>query len=95
MYIREQDGAVTFAVRAVPRASRNQVAGVEGTTLKVRLTAPPAEGKANEALVRFLAEVLGVRRADVTIVAGAHARQKTVRVAGLTAAQTRTRLGIM
>jgi uncharacterized protein (TIGR00251 family) len=91
---REQDGAVTFVVRVVPRASRNQVAGVEGDALKVRLTAPPVEGKANEALVRFLAESLGVRRGDVTIVAGEHVRHKTIRVAGLTAAQTRERLGI-
>ncbi len=91
--IQEHDGAVTFAVRVVPRAKRNEVAGVEGDALKVRLTASPVEGKANEALVRFLADVLRVRRADVTVVAGERARQKVLRVAGLTAAQMRPRLG--
>jgi len=83
---------VTFAVRAVLRARRNEVAGVEGDALKVRLTAPPVEGKANEALTRFLADALGVRRADVSIVAGQRARHKVIRVEGLTAAQVRTRL---
>jgi uncharacterized protein (TIGR00251 family) len=81
-------------VRVVPRAKCNQVAGVEGNALKVRLTAPPVEGKANEALVRFLADALGVRRGDVSIVAGERARQKVIRVEGLTTAQVRARLGI-
>ncbi|MBU0491043.1 MAG: YggU family protein [Chloroflexi bacterium] len=94
MDIQEHDGAVTFAVRAVPRAKQSEVVGIEGGALKVRLTAPPVEGKANEALVRFLADALGVRRGDVSIVAGERARRKVVCVQGLTAAQARARLGL-
>jgi len=94
MDVQEHDGTVTFAVRVVPRSRRNQVAGVEGEALKVRLTAPPVEGKANKSLVRFLADVLGVHRGDIAIVVGERARQKVIRVKGLTAAQVRARLGM-
>ena len=77
-----------------PRASRNQLVGVQGETLKVRLTAPPVEGKANAALVRFLASKLGVPRAAVELVTGAGSRHKTVRVAAVGPDQARERLGV-
>ncbi len=76
------DGLV-FAVRVQPRASRNEVAGLQGDALKVRLTAPPVEGEANRALVAFLAEVCGVRRADVELLSGETSRDKRVRIRGL------------
>ena len=81
--ITEVEGGVTFAVRVVPRASRNEIAGVHGDALKVRLTAPPVEGRANEALIAFLAKRLGVRNSQVEIVAGATSRRKKLRVIGL------------
>ena len=88
---REANGAVTFAVKIVARTSRNELAGVEGEALKIRLTAPPVEGKANEALVKFLAEVLSVSRSQVEIVSGEKSKHKIVRVRGATAAQIRAK----
>jgi uncharacterized protein (TIGR00251 family) len=77
-----EDGA-TFAVRVVPRASKDEIVGIHGDALKVRLTAPPVEGRANEALIAFLAKRLGVRKSQVEIVAGATSRRKMIRVIGL------------
>jgi hypothetical protein len=84
------DGSVTFAVRVVPRSSRNQIVGVEGGALKIKLTAPPVEGAANAALIEFVAEWLGVRRSAVSIVSGDKARNKLVRVSGVTRDQVET-----
>ena len=84
--VREHAGGVRFAVRVQPRASRTAVDGAHGDALKVRLSAPPVDGAANEALVRFLAEQLGVRPRAVRVVAGATARLKTVEVDGVAAA---------
>ncbi len=85
--VRESNGVVTLAVKVVPRASKNQIAGMEGDAVKIRLNAPPVEGKANDALVKFLAEVLGVSRAQIEIVTGHTSRHKVVRVRGVTARQ--------
>ncbi len=63
------------------------MAGVEGEALKVRLNAPPVEGKANEALVRFLAVTFRIKRADVEILRGETARHKLVRVRGVSSSQ--------
>ena len=82
--ITEANGGVTFAVRVVPRSSRNQIVGVEGGALKIKLTAPPVEGAANAALIEFIAEWLGVRQSAVSIVSGDKARNKLVRVSGVT-----------
>ncbi len=81
----ESNGAVTFAVKVIPRASKNQIAGTEGDAIKIRLNAPPVEGKANDALIEFLADALGVRRAQIEIIVGQTARRKIVRVRGVTA----------
>lgn len=87
MKITETNASVTFTVKVAPRASKNEIAGVEGDTVKVRLYAPPVDGKANVALVKFLAETLGVSRAQVEIVSGETGRRKLVRVRGITAEQ--------
>jgi uncharacterized protein (TIGR00251 family) len=92
--IGERVGAVTFAVRVQPRASRSALAGVANGALKVRLTAPPVEGAANEALVRLLADALGVARSAVEIASGQASREKLIRVHGVTAAEARARLGL-
>ena len=65
-----------------PGASRTGVAGLHGGCLKIRLAARAVDGKANEELLRFLAETLGTRKRDVMIVAGVHARRKRVAVSG-------------
>ena len=82
---REEDDAVSFEVRVVPRASRDRVVGVVGGALKVTLTAPPVEGAANAALCKLLAKALGVAKSSVEIVRGERGRTKRVRVRGVNA----------
>jgi uncharacterized protein (TIGR00251 family) len=85
--ISERDGSVVFAVRVTPRASRDAIEGEYQGALKVRLTAPPVEDRANDALRRFLATRLNVPVSAVRIVSGEKSRNKRVAVAGVTRAQ--------
>ena len=78
------NGRVRFSVRVQPRASRNEIAGIYGESLKVRLTAPPVEGAANESLIEFLAEIFAVSRRSVRILAGEGSRSKIVEIEGIT-----------
>ncbi len=75
-------------------AARNEVAGLHGPALKVRLTAPPVEGAANEACIAFLADRLGIPRARLTIVSGQTSRDKLVQVEGVDAAALRRTFGL-
>jgi len=86
--------SVTFAIRVHPRAKKNAITGEVGDALKVSLTAPPVEGKANSACIEFFAKLLKVSRASVTIASGEASRNKVVRVTGLTSEQLHERLGI-
>ncbi len=86
--------SATLTVRVQPRASRDAVGEMSEGVLRIRLTAPPVENRANEALVRFLAAALDVPRARVEIVAGDRGRNKIVRVHGITPAELFTRLGL-
>jgi len=90
--IRDTPAGATFAVKVHPRARENAITGATGDALKLAITAPPVEGKANQACIEFLAEFLNVPRASVTIVAGQSSRNKVIRVAGRTAAQIEERL---
>jgi uncharacterized protein (TIGR00251 family) len=92
--LRETAAGVSFSVRVQPRASRTAIAGVMGDALKVAVAAPPVEGKANEALIRFFAELLEVPRSSIEMVSGGSSRNKVVRVAGVTTERVRGRLGI-
>jgi uncharacterized protein (TIGR00251 family) len=83
--IREEGGALTLRVRVQPRAAREEVAGVRGGALLVRLTAPPVEGAANEALARFLGKRLGVPHSAVRLLRGEKGRDKRLRIAGVRA----------
>jgi len=78
----EADGAITFQVRVVPRASRSEIAGERDGALRVRVTAPPVDGAANEELVRLLARELKVRASAVEILSGHSSRTKSVLVRG-------------
>jgi uncharacterized protein len=80
-------GAILFRVRVQPRASHDAIEGEHASALKVRLTAPPLEGRANESLRRLLAERLNVPVSAVRIVSGENSRNKRVSVAGVTRAQ--------
>ncbi|MDQ2671003.1 MAG: DUF167 domain-containing protein [Gemmatimonadota bacterium] len=77
-----------------PRASRTEAAGIHGGALKVRIAAPPVDGAANDALVRWVAEQLGVPQSRVIVTAGAASRAKTVEIAGVDADEVRRRLGL-
>lgn len=77
-------GTVTFKVRVQPRASRDEIAGVMGDALKVRLCAPAVENRANEALIDFLSELLKTQKAAVRIQSGEHGRMKRVEIRGVT-----------
>ena len=77
---REEDGAVVLVLHVQPGAKRTEVAGVHGDAVKIRLAAPPVDGKANAELARFLAAEFGVPAARVTFVRGSAARRKTVRI---------------
>jgi uncharacterized protein len=90
--IRDTPSGATFEVKVHPRAKKNAISGEVGDALKLALTAPPVEGRANQACIEFLAEVLNVPRSSVTIAAGASSRNKVIRVRGLTAAQVEERL---
>ena len=85
---------VTFAVKVHPRAKKNAITGEVGDALKLSITAPPVDGKANDACIDFFAKLLKVARSSVTIAAGLTSRNKVIRVAGLTAQQVRECIGV-
>ena len=92
--IRESPGGVSFAVKVHPRAKKNTITGEIGDALKVALTAPPVEGKANEACIDFFAKLLEVPRSSITIAAGHTSRNKVIRVIGMSVTEIEKRLNI-
>ena len=80
---KQTEAGATLSVRIQPRASKNGVTRMEDGSLKIRLTAPPVDGAANEALVKFLSDILAVSRSQVEIVSGHTGRQKIVRISGI------------
>jgi uncharacterized protein (TIGR00251 family) len=93
--IRETASGASLGVRLQPKAKKNQVIGELDGALKLAVTAPPIEGRANEACIRFLADLLKVARSSVTIATGASSRNKVMRIEGLTAEQVRSRLKVL
>ena len=83
-WIKETSKGLLLPVRAVPRASKNEIQGVHGDALKIRLLAPPVDGKANQALIKFLSSALDISRSQISISAGETGRNKTVLITGLT-----------
>ena len=92
--IRDTPTGATFQVKVHPRAKKNAITGEVGDALKLALTSPPVDGRANEACIAFLAELLNVPRSSVTIAAGQTSRNKLIRVAGMTAAQLQQKLSV-
>jgi uncharacterized protein len=90
--IRDAPGGATFAVKVQPRAKKNAVTGEVGDALKLAFTAPPIDGRANEACIEFFANLLDVPRSSITIASGETSRNKVIRVAGLSADEVRRRL---
>ena len=92
--INENDRGVSFAVRVHPRAKKNGITGEIGAALKLSLTTPPVEGRANEACTEFFAKLLKVPRSSVTIASGQSSRNKVIRISGVTGQYVRDKLGI-
>lgn len=90
--IKDTADGVELTLKVVPRASRTEVAGEHGDALKIRLQAPPVDGKANAALLEFLSDALDVPRARISLVRGETGRTKTIRIAGLSASEATARL---
>ncbi|HXJ91171.1 MAG TPA: DUF167 domain-containing protein [Candidatus Binatia bacterium] len=90
--VEEGKGGVSFAVRVHPRAKKNSITGELGDALKLSLTTPPIEGRANEACIEFFAKLLKVPRSSVTIASGQTSRNKVIHVAGVTGQYLRERL---
>ncbi len=90
--VHDSSAGATFQVKVHPRAKKNAITGEVGDALKLALTAPPLEGRANEACIAFFAEFLNVPRSSVTIATGESSRNKVIRVAGVSAAQVEAKL---
>lgn len=90
--LKETPHGVTFAVKVQPRARRNAISGAVGDALKLAVAAPPLEGRANQAVIEFLAEFFDIPRASVTITSGQRSRIKVVCISGVNPEQVRERL---
>jgi uncharacterized protein (TIGR00251 family) len=92
--VRDTPAGVTFAVKVQPRAKKNAIIGEFGDALKLALTAPPIEGRANEACIEFFANLLDVPRSSITIASGETSRRKVIRIAGLSEGDIRRRIAM-
>ncbi len=90
----DKDKGVFIDIKVVPGARQDQIAGVLGDQLKVRISAPPEGGKANKAICKLLAKALGVRASSVQIVSGLTSAEKVVQVEGVTLDEARDMLGM-
>ena len=90
--IQEIAGCISFQVKVHPRTRKNGITGTLGEALKLSLTAPPVEGRANEACIEFFARLLKVPRSSITIASGQSSRLKVIRITGITAAEFRAQL---
>ncbi len=92
-YLRPQTDGVLLSLKLQPRASRNEIGDVLGQELRVKVTAPPVDAAANDALVRFLAKALDCPRNHVELLRGHTSRHKTVKIYGLAAEEVASKLG--
>ena len=90
--VHDTPAGATFQVKVHPRARKNAITGVLGDALKLALTSPPVEGRANEACIEFIAKFLNVPPSSVTIAAGESSRQKLIRVTTIRTAQVEEKL---
>lgn len=90
--IRESGDGVSFAVKVHPRAKKDAVTGEVGDAIKLSLTTPPVEGRANEACIEFFSKLLKVPRSSVSIASGLSSRNKVIRIAGVSGDYVRDRL---
>lgn len=90
--IRPATNGCILSVRVHPGAKRDAITGTHAGALKISLTSPPTDGRANTALIAFLAEHLNIPRASIELLAGHASRSKTLRLTGITAAEAEARL---
>jgi uncharacterized protein (TIGR00251 family) len=90
--LKESTTGVSFAVKVHPRARKNAITGITGDALKLALTAPPVDGKANQGVIEFFADLFAISRSSVTIASGETSRNKVIRVSGISAEQVRQKL---
>ncbi len=81
--IEDADGAVRFKVRLTPRAAMDKIEGTHQDALKIRVKAPPVDGKANTALIKFLSKSLGISQSKITVIFGHTSRVKLIRAEGI------------
>jgi uncharacterized protein len=91
--LKETDGAVTIKVRAQPRAPRTEIIGEHAGAIKMKIAAPPVNGKANEECCRFLAKLLKVSATSIEIISGESSRDKVVRIENISARRVLETLG--
>jgi uncharacterized protein (TIGR00251 family) len=90
--VQESAKGISFAVKVHPRARKNAITGIVGDALKLALTAPPVEGKANHAVIEFFADLFQISRSSVTIASGETSRNKVIRIAGVSKPAAEQRL---
>jgi len=81
--IKEMSDGVVFSIRVLPRSSRCEITGIQDNSLKLKITAPPVEGKANEECIRFLSDKLGIKKGQIKIKSGHKSKNKTVAISGI------------
>jgi len=87
-WISQSDNGVIITVHAVPRAAKDAVQGLHGNALKIRLHAPPVDGKANETLISFLSKMLNVPKSNIKLQSGVNQRRKIVAISGVSVPET-------
>ena len=92
--VRDTAQGAQFALRVQPRSSRTALAGLIGDAIKLAITAPPVDGKANQAVVEYLAKLFSVPKSSITILSGETGRNKLIAIRGLSAEQVRKALGV-
>ena len=90
--LRESKNGLTFDIQVIPHASRAEISGVQEGALKIKVTAPPVEGAANEACIKLLAKELGLKKSRMEISSGAKSRKKTVMIKDISKAELETKI---
>ena len=90
--LKESKKGITFDIQVIPNASRTEIAGVQEGVFKVKVTAPPVEGAANEACIKLLAKEMGLKKSQMEISSGAKSRKKTVMIKDISKAELETKI---
>ena len=94
MKVQDTDGGVVFKVKVMPASSRNEICGILDGMIKVKVTSPAEKGKANQALINFLAQLLNVKKKHLSIISGQTSRIKQIRVLSMSAETLLKKLGL-